>query len=189
MSNEIRSVSSTGGEKGTKDERFDLLPTESVAKIARHFGVGANKYEDHNWRRGYEWSKSYAAMQRHLHAFWGGEDIDAETGSPHLAAAGFHVLALLEFMDRFPEFDDRYKVAAPETEPEVGELGLPLEAGFFRDTDGDTWEHRPDDPTPWTLALEGSDVTYFVEDVSQRCPEHDPKNYTPFEKVPDPRAS
>ncbi|UPU15984.1 purine trans deoxyribosylase [Stenotrophomonas virus Jojan60] len=106
---EVRSVSSTGAEKGTKIERFDLLPTQALAKIARHFGVGAAKYAPNNWRKGYEWSKSYAALQRHLHAFWGGEDYDEETGSPHLAAAGFHVLTLLTYMDEQPGFDDRWK--------------------------------------------------------------------------------
>ena len=106
---EVRSVSSTGAEKGTKIERFDLLPTQALAKIARHFGVGAAKYAPNNWRKGYEWSKSYAALQRHLTAFWGGEDYDEETGSPHLAAVGFHVLVLLTYMDEQPGFDDRWK--------------------------------------------------------------------------------
>lgn len=112
---EVRTVSSTGGEKGTKEERFDLLPWEAIAKVARHYGKGAEKYDDHNWRRGYEWSKSYAALMRHLTAFWSGEDIDEETGSPHMAAVVFHSLTLLTFMDEQREFDDRYK---PETAEE-----------------------------------------------------------------------
>ena len=41
MSNEVRSVSSTGGEKGTKPERFDLIPVGPLTQVARHFGVGA----------------------------------------------------------------------------------------------------------------------------------------------------
>lgn len=109
---EVRSVSATGGEKGTKDERYDLLPAGALAAVARHYGVGAAKYADHNWRRGYEWSKSYAAMQRHAQAFWGGEDIDAETGSPHMAAVAFHALALLTFADEHPSYDDRFRPAA-----------------------------------------------------------------------------
>lgn len=116
---EVRTVSSTGGEKGTKEERFDLLPWEALAKVARHYGVGAEKYAAHNWRRGYEWSKSYAALMRHLTAFWSGEDIDEETGSPHMAAVVFHALALLTFMDEHPDFDDRYKAAAPEEQDEI----------------------------------------------------------------------
>lgn len=106
---EVRSVSSTGAEKGTKPERFDLLPQEALAAVARHYAVGAEKYSAHNWRKGYEWSKSFAALQRHSNAFWSGEDIDAETGSPHMAAVAFHALALITFMAEQPEFDDRYK--------------------------------------------------------------------------------
>lgn len=105
---EIRSVSATGGEKGTKEDRFDLLPPEALAAVARHFGIGARKYADHNWRRGYEWSKSYAALQRHATQFWAGEDNDEETGSPHMAAVAFHALALLTFMDEHRDYDDRY---------------------------------------------------------------------------------
>ncbi len=106
---EVRSVSSTGAEKGTKDERYDLLPVGALATVARHFGAGAKKYADHNWRKGYEWSKSYAALQRHATQFWSGEDIDEETGSPHMAAVAFHALALLTYMEEHPEFDDRYR--------------------------------------------------------------------------------
>lgn len=116
---EVRSVSSTGAEKGVKEERFSLLPVEALEKVARHFGVGAKKYADHNWRKGYEWSKSYDAMQRHLNAFWRGEDIDEETGSPHMAAVAFHALALLTYMDEHPEFDDRYRPDLAETPDEA----------------------------------------------------------------------
>lgn len=106
---EVRSISSTGAEKGTKDERFDLLPPEALAAVARHYGVGALKYSANNWRKGYEWSKSYAAMQRHASAFWSGEDVDEETGSPHMAAVAFHAFALLTFMEEQRAFDDRFK--------------------------------------------------------------------------------
>lgn len=84
---EVRTTSSTGGQKGVKLARFELIPTGPLKAVAEHYGKGAEKYEDRNWERGYEWSKSYAALQRHLNAFWSGEDIDEETGSPHLAAA------------------------------------------------------------------------------------------------------
>lgn len=122
MSDEVRTSSRTGGEKGMKAERHDLLPREGIEAIARVFGFGASKYADHNWRRGYEWSKSYAAMQRHLYAFWGGETYDEESGLPHLAHAGFHVLVLLTWLEldgEGSEFDDRY--SPEETAAEEGE--------------------------------------------------------------------
>jgi len=106
---EIRTVSSTGGEKGQKPERVDLVPPEIILALSRHFAVGAEKYDDHNFRRGYPWSLSYAAAQRHLLAFWGGEDIDPETGTPHVIAAMWHCGAMYLFMREHPDFDDRYR--------------------------------------------------------------------------------
>jgi hypothetical protein len=109
INNEIRTVSPTGGEKGVKPERFDLIPVEALSLVAQLYGKGAEKYDEHNWRRGYEWSKSYAALQRHSNAFWQGEDLDPEMGLPHMASVVFHALTLITFMQEQPNFDDRYK--------------------------------------------------------------------------------
>jgi hypothetical protein len=113
---EIRTTSRTGGQKGVKPERHDLIPRRGIAAIARVFGFGAQKYADHNWRQGYEWGKSIAAMQRHIDAFVDGETYDEESGEPHLAHAGFHVLVLLTWLEEQGEgvdneFDDRWRPA------------------------------------------------------------------------------
>lgn len=134
---EVRTTSSTGGQKGVKDERYDLIPVEPLRELALHYGRGAKKYADHQWRKGYEWSKSYAAIQRHLTAFWGGENYDTcprtregcatpdgepivfegvvpektcfnHTGSHHLTAAAWHTFTLLEFTKTHPGHDDRF---------------------------------------------------------------------------------
>jgi Domain of unknown function (DUF5664) len=101
-------TSKTGGTKGQKLARFDLVPTNPLRRLAEHFGRGATKYSDRNWEKGYPWSLSYAALQRHLNAFWGGEDWDPEfPDSHHLDAAMFHVMVLREFFDKQKEYDDR----------------------------------------------------------------------------------
>lgn len=114
MSQEVRIVDAeTGGAKAQKLARFDLLPAQPIWQVAEHFGKGAAKYTtetepgDRNWERGYRWSLSYAALMRHAVQWWGGEDIDPETGSHHMAAVAFHALALLEFDRTHPEKDDR----------------------------------------------------------------------------------
>lgn len=107
LGGEVRVKSPTGAEKGSKMERYDLIPVEPLRQLARHFGRGSLKYADRNWEAGYNWSLSYAALQRHANAFWGGEDIDAETGTPHIVAVAWHALALAEYMKTHPEFDDR----------------------------------------------------------------------------------
>lgn len=99
----------TGGQKGSKDERFGLMPVRSLEECARVFGYGAKKYAMRNWEQGYDWELSYSAAQRHLHAFWRGEDMDPESGIHHLAHATFHMLALMEFGHIYPEGDTRAK--------------------------------------------------------------------------------
>lgn len=109
----VRVTSATGGAKESKLARFDQIPTYPLHCLAEHYGAGNAKYpsvDGDNWRKGYNWSLSYAAMQRHANAFWAGEDIDAETGHSHLTAVAWHAFALLEWT-RHPElsakFDDR----------------------------------------------------------------------------------
>lgn len=101
----------TGGQKGRKPQRMDLVPWGSIMKISEVFDFGARKYEDRNWEKGYEWSLSFGALQRHLASWWEGEDLDAESGLSHLQHAGFHLLALLKFVDeeQYEELDDRPK--------------------------------------------------------------------------------
>jgi hypothetical protein len=104
----------TGGQKGVKPERFDLLPVRPLQEIARVYGWGARKYADHNWAKGYKWGYSYGACQRHLQSFWDGEDKDVESGLLHLAHAAWHCLTLMWFLmygkgtdDRLPKFIER----------------------------------------------------------------------------------
>lgn len=119
-SSEVRTTSSTGARKGTKITRPDLIPAKAHMELATHYGHGAEKYTErdkegnvtheggNNWRLGYEWSKSIAALERHLLAFKAGEDFDAEFGSKHVIAAAWHCLTLATFMDEHRAFDDRW---------------------------------------------------------------------------------
>ena len=107
---EVRNTSTSGGQKGVKPERFSLIPWSSVAEVARVFSWGAGKYADHNWRKGYPWSWSYDALQRHLTAWWDSPHAnDPESGMSHLSHAAWHALVLLWFQAFKPEFDDRPK--------------------------------------------------------------------------------
>ena len=110
MSNEVRSTSSTGGQKGVKPERYSLMPKPAMDELARLYNEGSKKYAEHNWRRGYDWSKSYDSLIRHATQFWEGEDIDPETGCSNMAGVAFHAFALLTFIVEHPEFDDRPKL-------------------------------------------------------------------------------
>jgi hypothetical protein len=119
LSKEFRATSDSGGQKGRKLEAFGLLPYSSLAEVAKVYNYGAQKYSPHNWRKGYPWSWSFDAMQRHLAAWWEGEDQDQESGLNHLAHAAFHVLALLWFQKHAVGKDDRYVVGEDKAGQEV----------------------------------------------------------------------
>jgi len=88
--------------------RFDLVPFESVGEIADVLGIGARKYSANNWCRGTEWSRYFAALCRHIFAWWRGEDNDPETGKSHLAHAGCCLLFLMEYQRNKWGTDDRF---------------------------------------------------------------------------------
>lgn len=109
---EVRTVSATGGEKGVKPQQLHQVPTEFLLALAEHYAIGNAKYPDPeigrpNWTRGYEWSKSFDALCRHLFAMWGGEWIDPETGSPHIIAVAWHAATLYTFQLKELGVDDR----------------------------------------------------------------------------------
>lgn len=165
---EVRTTSSTGGQKGVKEERYDLLPKEGLDAIARVFAFGATKYADHNWRKGYEWGKSYAALMRHLTAFWAGETHDPESGLPHLAHAGFHVLVLLTWLEQDGEgsrFDDRY---IPDREA----ITKVAEAIFGADDDQEPVEYDADAVADAILA-QGKPPTSGTTDLTKEGAEPD----------------
>jgi len=89
--------------------RTDLLPVGPMLAIAEVLTFGAQKYADHNWRKGFKWSRLLGAAMRHLFSFLRGEDKDPETGLSHLAHLGCCVMFLLEHEQNKLGEDDRYK--------------------------------------------------------------------------------
>lgn len=96
----------TGGKKGAKLARFSLIPPDFLWALAEHYGVGSQKYDDRNWEKGYKWSLSLDAHGRHLSQWLQGEDNDEETGSNHLIASVWHLIALWWFAKRGRGTDD-----------------------------------------------------------------------------------
>lgn len=87
---------------------LDLLPFEALEEITLVLQHGAKKYEAHNWRKGFMYSRPFAAILRHLFAYWKGEDLDKDSGLHHLAHAGCELLFLLSFVKTKTGVDDRY---------------------------------------------------------------------------------
>ena len=116
-----------GIKKDEGKDRWELLPVNAVRQIVKVFTHGAVKYDSRNWEKGIKFGRVYAALQRHLNAWWEGEDNDSEFGLSHLAHAGCCLLFLLHyslFKGKYKEFDDR-----PYDKKELKEI--PLECKSF----------------------------------------------------------
>lgn len=89
--------------------RWDLLPWDGCSAIVDVLTFGAQKYTDRSWETGINYTRVYAALQRHMIAwFQEGEDNDPESGLPHLAHAACCLLFLLSFSVRGrTDLDDR----------------------------------------------------------------------------------
>lgn len=100
-------------EEGSKDDqgkrRYDLVPASAERFLAEVMTFGAHKYDDLNWTKGIPFHKLYASARRHLNAFWEGEDMDEESGLPHLAhlMANAAMLLVMSLDEKYKEFDDR----------------------------------------------------------------------------------
>ena len=113
---EERITSKTGGQKGRKLARMDLIPPGPLLELSKVYGFGATKYDDHNYIKGYDWSLSYGAMLRHLMAWSSGEDLDPESGRMHLAHAAWHCFCLMVFAQEGLGTDDRVCHAIKEAQ-------------------------------------------------------------------------
>jgi len=89
--------------------RMELLPPHSLKSIAKIFTFGAKKYDDFNYMKGTKWSRYYGALQRHLNAWYSGEEIDSETGESHLYHAGCCIMILIEIQNANIGEDNRPK--------------------------------------------------------------------------------
>lgn len=77
--------------------RVDLLPPGALLQIAEVLRYGATKYSERNWEKGLARRRVLSAAIRHLFAYMSGEDLDPESGLPHVAHAGCCILFLIEY--------------------------------------------------------------------------------------------
>jgi hypothetical protein len=87
--------------------RYDLIPPEIEEAIAKVLSFGAIKYGERNWELGMHWGRPYAALRRHMAAWWGGENSDPETGMPHTWHAACCLAFIVAFEARSVGTDDR----------------------------------------------------------------------------------
>ena len=96
--------------KFDKDKpRMDLLDADAMEGLAKVLTFGAEKYAANNWRKGISNTRLIAALIRHLFAIQRGEDIDPESGLPHIDHVGCCWMFLSNNMKNRPDLDDLWR--------------------------------------------------------------------------------
>ena len=72
------------GHKTKPPLSFNMLGKEVVEGEAKVWEFGANKYARANWLKGMSWTGCADSLLRHVTALLNGEDLDPETGLPHV---------------------------------------------------------------------------------------------------------
>ena len=85
------------------DVRYDLISPFGLRRLAMTYAEGAEKYDDHNWRKGMPFSALFNHIMEHLTLYLAGED-----GEDHLAHAAWGLFAMMEEEETMPWMNDLF---------------------------------------------------------------------------------
>ena len=92
--NKFKSTEAHKDDKGKA--RYDLVSPEFEQSVAEVLTYGAEKYSENSWQKiENREERYYAALRRHIAAWRMGEEIDKESGLPHLAHAACNIMFLM----------------------------------------------------------------------------------------------
>ena len=85
--------------------RTDLFSVYSYLGTCAVLTVGAKKYAAWNWSKGIQFMRVYGALLRHLFEWVRGNELDEETGLPHLD----HAACCLMFLQHYSKYVTVYE--------------------------------------------------------------------------------
>jgi hypothetical protein len=125
---------------GIKKVPFGTVPAPIIAEVGLAMLEGALKYGRHNYRAiGVRASVYYDAVLRHLTAYWEGQDIDPDSGLPHIVKAMACLVVLRDAEkygklvdDRPPSYPDNWQKELNEKAAELIEKYPEPKEAFLR---------------------------------------------------------
>jgi len=88
--------------------KWSLVSWRALEPLVQVLMFGAEKYDDHNWKKGLKYTETCESLQRHMNSFLEGEDNDKESKLSHVG----HILCnamFLSYMTMFrKDLDDRF---------------------------------------------------------------------------------
>jgi len=112
------------GKKDSGKIRPELVDPAFIMGVAAVATMGAAKYSAGGWMGGMDYSRLYGAAQRHLMAWWSGQEEDEESGLCHLYHAAWSLMALAAYQGQAPpdtgsEWDDRGRITPADPDIET----------------------------------------------------------------------
>lgn len=99
---------------GIKKVPASVIPRNVLAEVALGLFEGARKYGRHNYRTvGVRGSVYFDALNRHMDAWWEGEDIDPDSSLSHVTKAIACLIVLRDSMMQENWTDDRPPKSKP----------------------------------------------------------------------------
>ena len=81
--------------------RFDLVPPEPLRRLALVYERGAEKYDDHNWKRGMPVSRYIDSALRHINSY-----LEGESTEDHLAMGAWNLFSAMWTEVHRPDLQD-----------------------------------------------------------------------------------
>lgn len=103
---------------GKVDLSYLISIPASLNGLCKVFEYGAKKYARDNWKKGLTFTCCTASLLRHLFALMGGEDVDKESGCPHVDHVAWNALVLSEMFHTRKDMDDRV-ILVDKVEPNL----------------------------------------------------------------------
>lgn len=143
---------------------FHQLPLFSLEGVLKVLEYGAKKYAPGNWLKGQPWLVPFDSMMRHMAAWQRGEELDPESGLPHLDHALCNLIFLSAYRDVFPEGDNRW--------PAMQKGGVKLKETADNVDRRESEEHRGQP--------QGTDAGRATEPRAEGCSEFGGEDFTVY---------